>query len=107
MTMKDEPVAEKTPPAASDPLTRAPVEKLTVPRECPLGAVIPLKLVSCDWVEVTPEVETEMLPNWFVRTIPSAQAAIGNAIASNARTTTRLILNPSQILSCPNFTLED
>src|SRR6266853_3068783 len=43
-----------------------------------------------------PEAETETVPNWLVRII-SAQAAIGNANASNARTTTRLILIPSQI----------
>src|ERR1035438_5682799 len=47
-----------------------------------------------------------MLPNWFVRTIPSAHAAIGNAKASNARTTTRLILSPSQFLLFPGFTLK-
>src|SRR5258708_39485512 len=58
-----------------------------------------------------PAAETETVPNWLVRVIPSAQAAIGNANASNTRTTTRLILLPSQIFlpffhlgtSCPRY----
>jgi hypothetical protein len=56
-----------------------------------------------------PAFDIEIVPNWLVRII-SAQAAIGNANASNARTTTRLILIPSQIFSflslgilCPRY----
>jgi hypothetical protein len=56
------------------------------------------QLFSCDPVEVTPALEIEIEPNWLV-TIMSAQAAIGNANASNARTNTRLILIPPQIFA--------
>src|SRR5260221_12104278 len=58
---------------------------------------MPLKLCSCEPNELTPEFEIETEPNMLVRTMSSAQAAIGNANASNARTTTRLMLIPSQI----------
>jgi len=101
VTINDEPVAENVPPPAIEPLVRAPVLKLTVPRECPGGAVMPLKLFSYEPFEVIPALEIAMVPNSFVSVMPSAQAAIGNAKASNARTTTRLILIPSQFV--PNI----
>jgi hypothetical protein len=62
--------------------------------ECFAGAVKPLKLVSSEPFELMPDVEMEMVPNWFVRSIPLAQAAIGMANASNAKAITRLIVVP-------------
>src|ERR1700676_4531699 len=96
-TLNVEPTDENDPPPASVPPFIAPVVKVTEPREGPGAAETPLKLLSCEPNDETPEAETETVPNWFVRVIPSAQAAIGNANASNTRTTTRLILIPSQI----------
>jgi len=86
-----EPVAENVPPAATEPVSKAPVENVTEPSEWPAGAVIPLKEWSCDPIELMPAAETEIDPNSFVRLIPSAQAASGNANASSAKTMTRLI----------------
>lgn len=108
--MKLDPVAENVPPADIEPLARAPVEKLTEPKECPLGAVMLMKLASCDPVELitdepivpAPAVpaipEIEMEPNWLVRSMPSAQAVIGTANASIAKITTRLITPPRNSL---------
>jgi len=95
-------VAENVPPYRIEPLISAPVEKLTEPRDFPFGAVMASKLVNSDPTELMtepkpqqPEIEIE--PNVFVRVIGLAQAAIGNVNASNARTTTRLMLIPSII----------
>jgi hypothetical protein len=56
---------------------------------------------------VMPAVEIVITPYRFVKLIPSAQAAIGNANASNARTTTRLMLIPSEdFFVFPSFTLK-
>jgi hypothetical protein len=57
-----EPVAENVPPHRSEPLVRAPVEKVTEPRSCPLVAVRPLKDVSSDRVEVMPKAVIEIEP---------------------------------------------
>src|SRR6266481_435892 len=90
ITLNVEPTDENVPPPASVPPIIAPVVKLTEPREWFPEAVVPLKLFSCEPVDAMPALETETVPNWLVRVIPSAQAAIGNANASNIRTTTRL-----------------
>lgn len=53
---------------------------------------MPLKLVSCDPVDVIPESRIVIVPRWLVRVIPSALAAIGNTSANNAKpNTTRFI----------------
>src|ERR1700676_2843348 len=98
ITSNVEPTDENDPPLASVPLPvlKAPVVKLTEPREWPGAATKPLKVFSCEPFDTMPAFDIETVPNWLVRII-SAQAAIGNANASNARTTTRLILIPSQI----------
>ena len=74
------------------------------------------QVTSCDPIEVM--VDTPIVPNppvpaipemlsppfWFVKEIVFAQAAIGNAKASNPRTNTRLILVPPFFRSFPRFT---
>jgi hypothetical protein len=85
VTSNVEPELENVPPAAILPVVRTPVEKLTEPRECPGAALTPLKLVSCDPIEVMPAFEIAILPNWFVRTIPSAKAVSGKASARKIR----------------------
>ena len=59
---------------------------------------MPSKEVSSDPLVLIPESEIEIEPNWLVRVIVSAKAAIGKAKASNAKTSTRLIFVPSKIL---------
>jgi hypothetical protein len=109
--MLKEPPPLKVPPPETEPVARAPVEKLREPREFPFPEVAEnephVKLVSCDPVEVI--VEVPIVPNPFVPVMPviaivpvwllvvivSARAAIGNASSSKARnTTTRLMLIP-------------
>jgi hypothetical protein len=54
-----------------------------------------------------PAAESAIEPSWFVKLKPSAQAAIGNANASNARTITRLMFIPSaDFFVFPKFHLE-
>src|ERR1700674_5968619 len=77
VTTSVEPTLEKVPPAEMLPLIKAPVDKVTEQRECPLVATIPLKLISSDCVEAMPAFEIAMLPNRLVRLIPSAKAAGG------------------------------
>ena len=67
---------------------------------------MPMKLASCDPVEVITDepivpasavpaiAEIEIEPNWFVKSIPSAHAAIGTANTSIAKITARLIASP-------------
>jgi hypothetical protein len=80
-------VDENVPPVRYDPLVIAPVVKLTEP----WTPVWLPQLVSCEPFELMPAFEIAIVPNSFVISIPLAQAAIGNANASNAKTTTRLI----------------
>ena len=70
---------------------KAPVEKLTLPR---FPDVFLFQLSKVErWVPPTtiPAVVTEAEPNWFVISNVSAHATIGNANASNVKTTTRLM----------------
>jgi len=66
--------------------------------------------MSSDPREMIPEFPTESEPYSLMSVIPSAQAAIGNANAKNAKTNTRLILISSKILLpfeiSPNFHLK-
>ena len=91
-----------------EPLDRTPVAKLTDPRACPAVAVKAFHWLSCDPVEVMvvkpivpnpepPMFENAIVPPLFVAII-SAQADIGSANASNARTTTTRLM-----LILPNF----
>ena len=99
VTTSVEPTLENVPPAEMLPLIKAPVEKVTEPRECPLVATIPLKLISSDCVEVMPAFEIAMLPNRLVRLIPSAKAAWGKASTSTMR------INAAFICKSPGFKL--
>jgi len=97
VTMKLEPTLEKVAllpgiPLALQPERQAPVVKLTEPSACPAPAVIPLKECSWECMELIPAALIEIEPNWLVRSIPFAQAAIGKTNAISANTTTRLIL---------------
>src|SRR4029077_21016325 len=85
VTTNFEPTLENVPPAEMLPLVKAPVEKVTEPRECPLAAAIPLKLISSDCVEMMPAFEISIVPNRLVRLIPSAKAVRGKASASTIR----------------------
>jgi hypothetical protein len=107
--MSKEPPPANVPPPETDPVARAPVAKLTLPRALPFPEVAEkepqLKLVSSDPFELMTDVpmvpspfvsgipEIAIVPVWLVVVIVSAHAAMGNANASKARTTTtRLIM---------------
>jgi hypothetical protein len=73
------------------------------------------KLVSCDPFELMTDVpmvpspfvpdipEMPMVPVWLVVVIESAHAAIGNASASKARTTTTLLILIPRKFLVPNL----
>src|SRR5215831_3772783 len=85
------------------PLMRAPVEKLTEPREWPGGATIPWYCINRDPFEVMPADEIEIVPNLLTRSIPLAKADIGKANASSAKITTRLISSSQNLSWCCLF----
>src|SRR5258708_19459995 len=97
ITTKLEPVLEKTPPPRMLPWMRAPVEKLTEPRECPGGAVTPLNLISSDPRDTIPALVRLTEPNSLTKYTLSAKAAIGNSSVQRPSTTaTRFIIASPQ-----------